>query len=227
MAGGAPQTGLELLLQVRDSGAPGVVFVELNETIIRGTDASLLSELVGNTLFEARKALPMLQTRFRPVSLVLRAGENLIAGHGPSSDSATAAPGRPSAGDEALREIAVSRALSGQMRPLPADTEARIRSESRVVRDQIARLEARGWRVILCDVPRDSKLAKTPQEVHEHELFMELFPEDRYRWLPSPTEGNWVTRDGAHLIHADARRFAVYLRDYVERVVGAAQADPR
>lgn len=199
MSGGAAQTGLAILLAY--GGEPGVVLVELNDTIDRSLDRELLDSLGG--LGGLKALLPALRTEYRPVSVLVDALRQ-------SGDDDANARGSFNA---RLRAQSVARVRAQLMRPLSAEEAAAFRREAALIRDQVTALEAAGWRVVLGDVPRDSELMATTRLTQVQAILSGTFPPDRYEWLATPPGGEWITRDGLHLVRDDARRFAGFLRE--------------
>ena len=227
MAGGASQTGLEVLL--RTAGPPGVVVVELSMMINRGMDQDVVDGIFGYGLFEVRKKFSMLQTRYCPAGVALRIRERswrVLRRKNPTATQPVEKPlekpemNQLSADQQLIRLRFVERVYSDKMRPLSAGQEFAIRAESNVIRRQIASLEQAGWRVVLCDIPIDSRLIATTQELRVRGMVCDLFPADRYRWVPEQPDRDWATLDGIHLVSADAKVYAAFLRQYVDGLAG-------
>ena len=86
--------------------------------------------------------------------------------------------------------------------------------EADLMRNKIAEIKKNtGAKVILFDMPRESRVNATLRIKQVQELAKKLFPPDRFEWLPPPKEREWRTNDGVHLIRSDARDFAEFLRD--------------
>jgi hypothetical protein len=89
-----------------------------------------------------------------------------------------------------------------------------MKQEADLMRNQIAEIKKNiGAKVVLFDIPRDSRVNATIRMKQVRELAKKLFPSDRFEWLPPPKEREWRTNDGTHLIRSDARDFAEFLRD--------------
>jgi hypothetical protein len=89
-----------------------------------------------------------------------------------------------------------------------------IKQESELMRNQIAEIKKNtGAKVVLFDIPRESRVNSTLRITQVRELAKKLFPSDRFEWLPFPQDREWRTNDGTHLIRSDARDFAEFLRD--------------
>ncbi|NJN18369.1 MAG: hypothetical protein HC822_19990 [Oscillochloris sp.] len=219
MNGGTSQSGLEILRH--SAHTPGVVVVELNDTISRPLDGKLLEGIFGPGIYQLRNAFSMFRTEYRPLSVLVR----ILATYDNDPNAAPADDTRPrlTARDQQRRERAVARAYPTMMQPLSAAEETEIRRSAVAIQQQITDLEAQGWRVLLTDLPRDSKLATTTREQQVRALLQELFPSDRYRWLPEPPARDWATRDGSHLVRADARDVAAFLREQIAVTMASAE----
>ncbi len=70
-----------------------------------------------------------------------------------------------------------------------------------------------GAKVVLFDLPLESRVNATLRQKQIRALAKKLFPPDCFEWLPPPPPQEWRTNDGIHLIRSDARDFAEFLRD--------------
>lgn len=206
LAGGAPQTGLEIV--ARNPVKPAVVIVELNDTIRRQADTDMIDSLFSPTQFQLRQALPMFRQEYRPISVFI----NLIRTRGRTPNTALREAERK-VENSARREQSVARINAEQAQPLSAEDVALMRAEAETIKQHVAALRQAGTRVVLVDIPRDSAVAETARQASARTLLHELFPADQFEWMPEPPAREWLTEDGQHLIPADAQFYAKFLRE--------------
>jgi hypothetical protein len=97
-------------------------------------------------------------------------------------------------------------------RPLTPEAEARLRGQAAILRGQVDDLRRAGWRVVLVDIPRDSRLEGAPQLAQVRAILREALPPASYAWAPDATGQTWTTSDASHLTAADAARYVAFLR---------------
>jgi hypothetical protein len=240
MAGGCAQTGVKLVEHA--STKPQVVLVEVNGTIYRGVDTTVVERCCGPGLAWVR-SIPALQAKYRPSCVVIEEATHSLPGllsrakrilkaavgrsvpPGPSAPPAreqSDAQGTDvftQAEDRARRQV-VDR-LRREEVPLSASLIETLNTEAAKLREQIRRLEESGCRVLLFTVPRDSLLDATPLSEEINSLVTGLFPNDVFTWIPSPATREWRTNDGWHLIRADAVEYARHLRGFVSTQMSA------
>ena len=212
LGGGASQTGLEIVK--RSKSKPRIVLVEINETIIRKIDSELLDSLYHPIFYWMRQYLPMLREEYRPVSVFInylksRSQQNQKPMSREALDSLEGRNITPE-----LSQKAIQTAVETQSKPLSEKDAKNMTQEADLMRNQIAEIKKNtGAKVVLFDIPRESRVNATLRVKQVRELAKKLFPPDRFEWLPPPKEREWRTNDGLHLIRTDARDFAEFLRD--------------
>ena len=212
LGGGASQTGLEIVK--RSKSKPPIVLVEMNDTIVRKIDADLLDSLYHPIFYWMRQYLPMMREEYRPVSVFInflksRSQQNLKMMTREALDSLEGRNITPE-----LSQKAIQMTVDVESRPLSEKDAETIKQEADFMKNQIAEIKKNtGAKVVLFDIPRESRVNATLRIKQVRELAKKLFPPDRFEWLPPPKEREWRTNDGIHLIRSDARDFAEFLRD--------------
>jgi hypothetical protein len=211
--GGSSKTGLEIVK--RSKSKPQIVLVELNDVdFIRKIDADLLDSLYHPFFYGLRKYLPMLREEYRPVSIFInyfksRSQQKLERMSRKELDSLESRNVTPK-----LSQKAIQTAVENESKPLSKKDAETIKQEADFIKNQIAEIKKNiGAKVVLFDIPRESRVNATLRMKQVRELENKLFPSDRFEWLPFPEDREWRTNDGTHLIRSDARDFAEFLRD--------------
>jgi hypothetical protein len=91
----------------------------------------------------------------------------------------------------------------------------------------IGRLEARGVRCVLMEVPEEPVVMRSPFRTQVRRRLHERLPAGRYTWLPDVRWEDYSTTDGTHLGPDDARRFGRILADFVEGRGGGSGHSPK
>ena len=212
LGGGSSKTGLEILK--RSKSKPPLVLVEINDTIVRQIDADLLDTLYHPIFYWMRQYLPMMREEYRPVSVFInslksRSQQNLQRMTREELDSLEGRNLTPE-----LTQKAIKNTVEINSKPLSEKDAKSMKQEADGIKNQIAELKKNtGAKVVLFDIPLESRVNATLRVKQVRELAKKLFPPDRYEWLPPPPEREWRTNDGIHLIRSDARDFAEFLRD--------------
>ena len=212
--GGSSKTGLEIVK--RSKSKPRIVLVEINDAdFLRKIDAKLLNSLYNPIFYWMRQYLPMLREEYRPVSVFINCfksraqpknQERMSRKQLDSLETRNVTP--------ELSQKAIQTAVDKESIPLSEKDAETIKQEADLMRNQIAEIKKNiGAKVVLFDVPRESRVNATLRIKQVQELAKKLFPPDRFEWLPFPKEREWRTNDGTHLIRSDARDFADFLRD--------------
>ena len=210
---GASKTGLEIIK--RSKSKPQLVLVEINDNnFFRKLDSDLLDSLYHPIFYWMRQYLPMLREVYRPVSVFIncfksRSQQNLEGMSREELDRLESRNVTPK-----LSQKAIQTAVDNASQPLSEKEAETIKQEADLMRKQIAEIKKNtGAKVVLFDIPRDSRVNATLRIKQVRELAKKQFPPDRFEWLPPPKEREWRTNDGTHLIRSDARDFAEFLRD--------------
>ncbi|MFS8118654.1 MAG: hypothetical protein ACMG55_09205 [Microcoleus sp.] len=212
LGGGASQTGLEIVK--RSNSKPPIVLVEINDTIIRKIDAELVDTLYHPIFYGLRQYLPMMREEYRPISVFVdsfksRSKQNMKLMTREELDSLEGRNLTPE-----LSQKAIETTVEIQSKPLSEQDAKNMKLEADLIKNQIAEIQRNsGAKVVLFDIPLESRVNATLRIKQVRELTKKLFPPDRFEWLPPPKEREWRTNDGIHLIRSDARDFAESLRD--------------
>lgn len=215
---GASKTGLEIVK--RSKSKPQIVLVEITDVdFLREIDAKLLDSLYHPIFYWMRQYLPMLREEYRPVSVFIncfksRSQQNQERMSREELDSLESRNLTPK-----LSQKAIQTAVDNESKPLSEKDAETMKQEADLMRNQIAEIKKNiGAKVVLFDIPRESRVNATLRIKQVRELAKKLFPPDRFEWLPPPKEREWRTNDGTHLIRSDARDFAEFLRDKLLRI---------
>jgi len=210
---GASKTGLEIVK--RSKSKPQIVLVEMNDVnFLRKLDSDLLDSLYHPIFYWMRQYLPMLREEYRPVSVFInyfksRSQQNLERMSREELDSLESRNLTPK-----LSQKAIQTAVENESKPLSEKDAETMKQEADLMRNQIAEIKKNiGAKVVLFEIPRESRVNATLRMKQVRELAKKLFPPDRFEWLPPPKEREWRTNDGIHLVRSDARDFAEFLRD--------------
>jgi len=212
LGGRSSQTGLEIVK--RSNSKPRVVLVEINDTIIRKIDSELLDSLYHPIFYWMRQYLPMLREEYRPVSVFInslksRSQPNKKLMSREIQDSLEGRNVTPELTQKAIQGVVAQQSI-----PLSEKNAETIKQEADFMKNQIAEIKKNtGAKVVLFDIPLESRVNATVRMKQVRELAKKLFPPDRFEWLPPPKDREWRTNDGIHLIRSDARDFAEFLRD--------------
>ena len=211
---GTSKTGLEIVK--RSKSKPQIVLVEINQVdFTRKIDNDLLDSLYHPIFYWMRKYLPIMREEYRPVSVFIncfksRSQQNLERMSREQLDSLEIRNQNPK-----FSQKAIQTAVDNESQPLSEKDAEIIKQEAGLMRNQIAEIKKNiGAKVVLVDIPRDSRVNNTLRVKQVRELAKKVFPPDRFEWVPPPKEREWRTNDGLHLIRSDARDFAEFLRDH-------------
>jgi len=211
LGGRSSQTGLEIVK--RSKSKPRIVLVEINDTIIRQIDSELLDSLYHPIFYGMRQYLPMLREEYRPVSVFInylktRSKQNKKLMSREALDSLEGRNVTPE-----LSQKAIQATVDIQSKPLSEKDAKNMKQEADLIKNQIAEIKKNsGAKVVLFDIPLESRVNATLRKKQVRELAKKLFPPDRFEWLPPPKEREWRTYDSIHLIGSDARDFSEFLR---------------
>ena len=216
LGGGASQTGLEIVK--RSKSKPAIVLVEINDTIVRKIDVELVNSLYHPIFYGLRQYLPMMREEYRPISVLVdsfksRSKQSMKPIAREVLDSLEGRNLTPQ-----LSQKAIETTVDIQSKPLSEKDAKNMKLEADLIKTQIAEIKKNsGAKVVLFDIPLESRVNGAIRMKQVRELAKQLFPPDRFEWLPPPKEREWRTNDGIHLIRSDARDFAEFLRDKLLR----------
>jgi len=210
---GSSKTGLEIVK--RSKSKPQIVLVEMNDVnFLRKLDSDLLDSLYHPIYYWMRQYLPMLREEYRPASVFIngfksRLQQNLERMSRKELDSLESRNVTPEISQKVIQTV-----VDNESKPLSEKDAETMIQEADLMRNQIAEIKKNmGAKVVLFEIPRESRVNASLRMKQVRELAKKLFPPDRFEWLPPPKEREWRTNDGIHLIRSDARDFAEFLRD--------------
>ncbi|MEG4801745.1 hypothetical protein QUB63_23305 [Microcoleus sp. ARI1-B5] len=210
LGGGSSQTGLEIVK--RSNSNPPMVLVEINDTITRTIDRDLVDSLYNPIFYWMRKYLPILREEYRPISVFIHCFKNGSQHHQKLTREALDSLEARNLTPE-LSQKAIQTTVDIQSKPLSKKEAEDITKEAGLIKSQLAEINKNsGTKVVLFDIPQESRVDAAIRRKQVRELTKKLFPSDRFEWLPPPKEREWRTNDGIHLIRSDARDFAEFLR---------------
>lgn len=215
LGGGSSQTGLEIVK--KSNSNPPIILVEINDTIIRTIDRDLVESLYNPVFYWMRQYLPILREEYRPVSVLIHSLKKGSKQNQKATKEALDSLEARNLTPELSRK-AIQTTIDIQSQPLSKKDVEDIKKEAGVIRSQIAEINKNsGAKIILFDIPQESRVDAAMRRKQVRELTKKLFPPDRFEWLPPPPPREWRTNDGIHLIRSDARDFAKFLRQKLLR----------
>ncbi len=210
LGGGSSQTGLEIVK--KSNSNPPIILVEINDTITRTIDRDLVESLYNPVFYWMRQYLPILREEYRPVSVFIHSLKKRSKHNQKTTKEALDSLEARNLTPE-LSQKAIQTTVDIQSQPLSKKDAEDIKKEAGVIRTQIAEINKNsGAKVILFDIPQESRVDAAIRRKQVRELTKKLFPSDRFEWLPPPPPREWRTNDGIHLIRSDSRDFAKFLR---------------
>jgi hypothetical protein len=209
ISGGSSQTGLKLV--TLKTQKPEILLVELNSTLIRQPEANIIGPIQHPLLNLVKTWLPIFREEYQPVSIFVSYLKNR-SGADPDLASTQVV-------SEDLRDKLIARVVERSQNHLSLETKQQITEQSQLIKQQLAEIQNQGVRLILFNVPGETKIANTPQKQEEHLLIRSLFPPETFEWLPEPATADWTTYDGIHLVRPDAKKFADFI---IEQLMDSA-----
>ena len=208
LAGGSTQTGLEIVKKKKSK--PSILLVEVNDTIDRKIDGKLVDSLYQPLLHFARMHLPIFKEEFKPVSVLISYFKNkydenkkVTTNQNEDKEQIKKSP---------ARKKVIEKLVNENRKELDQEVQDLLRKQAEYIKVQIAEIKKDGVRVALFDVPGEPLVNNTLRKKQVRELMRSLFPTDSFEWLQEPSR-EWVTSDGIHLIEADAKDYAAFLRE--------------
>ena len=204
LAGGSPVTGLEIVAS--QPRLPKIIIVEIN-ILSRAADTAMVDKYSGS-----RSAAALF---LRPIRTAIAAYENW--NHAPRTHAQTSValaqllaqpPG------EFDNRIYVERALQQEN---AADPAVAVQTNARKTEELIAKVEQRGARVLLFEIPLSAQLEESRSARITREIVRASFP-DRDRWLRADfTRSQLRWADGVHL----DERSAVIIAQSIDRALSS------
>jgi hypothetical protein len=207
MAGSNSKTGLELIKL--NSTLPSLLLIEINETISKEIDRQLIESVHHPILDSIRFYLPMFREEYKPISVLVDSLKQTAQSQRQIAE--VAEPATPIANPD-FRERFIATMAETQQGKLSEEAIQDLQTESKLMQKQIATLQKNGVRVILFNLPTESRLENTPRRQQIQGLMRQIFPPEQFEWLPEPPSREWRTSDGIHLIPADAQAYAEFLK---------------
>lgn len=186
MAGGGPSTGLKLILG--RSVRPGVLFVEVDETITRGVDKQLLNAVMNPLAASIRRVVLSTRTEYRPLSVAVEFARSLY--------TYRVLPGETL--DMELRSRYIDRLKVQEAQAITEYESDDLRRNCNSLRDDMLSLRLRGWDIYVLDIPRDHALARTIRKQSVDAIIKSCLSEREFSWLQLP-DNAWTAQDGVHI----------------------------
>jgi hypothetical protein len=210
MGGASATTSLSILAKLESP--PSLVLLEANN-LFNPCDDLLVERFEGSL----QTAIPLLQTRHRPLSLLLGAVSQLT-GEGKSSAMPKPPMTQPGVSPE-VRELRVGHNRKNYQSALSDDE---IRSALSLLGDRLKKLEEKGSRVVLFETPIDEELKSLPRYLSWKEALREAFPKQTYVDIEVAED---ETSDGIHLLPRGVFQLTLALEKLVEKFSPKTTAD--
>lgn len=207
MAGSNSKTGLELIKL--KSTLPSLLLIEINETISKEIDRQLIDSVHHPILDSIRFYLPMFREEYKPISVLIESLKQTAQSERQIAE--VAEPAMPIA-NPGFRERFIATMAETQQEKFSEEAIQDLQQESKLIQQQIATLQKNGVRVILFNLPTESRLENTPRRQQIKELMRTFFPPEQFEWLPEPPSREWKTSDGIHLLPSDAQVYAEFIK---------------
>lgn len=211
MAGISSQTGLDIVQQVAKK--PPLVMIEINDTIQRELDQEFIEHLYHPLFHRLRSYLTIFRQEYQPVSVfidLLKSRKNQGRTDEEIDSQEMITP--------ELREKIIARHIAAQSQPLDEQSRAKITEQAGLIQAQIEQIEQEGVKVLLFDLPGEPRVKNTQQQQQIETLVKELFPPERFAWMPAPSQKDWVTTDGIHLVNSDAKEYASFIQQQLAKL---------
>lgn len=194
-AGGCSSTGLEIVIQRNIK--PKVLFVEMNNTVIRGLDKNMLKQC------EWWHELPFGRENNRP---------DYVVGNAYNLLKERIRPKKKELKDAEINLSEVARQVAGNQEFKSPEIFKENIQHTKVLIDL---LRDEGVYVVLVEPPNNLDLYNTPNFREVRKYAQEVFPEKEYDWY-TVDWSEYTTGDGIHLQPASAMRYANDLIQYVK-----------
>jgi hypothetical protein len=201
-------------MSVYDAGAvllcrktlPKTVFIEIN--IIQRQKSESFSQEFESPLFAFFKRIfPALRTENQPVFLIKKGIDRLKASVGPKHVSKTR--NRVAARNVYLPDRLFKPLLAIQVNDYSKRDTALANKAIGSLKQLMQKIEARGSKVILFEMPVYPVIQQSPKAVLIRELVAKNFPQHQFIAIP-PT--SFKTRDGLHLAQKEAVDYTLYFK---------------
>jgi hypothetical protein len=230
LRGGCSQTGLEAVR--RHPIKPSILAIEMNYTTIATMDKSIVESIYDPFLYALRDRFSMFRQEYQPLGAIIATLRNYPklppqalakTEHDKNSlkhpqpikgklrkKARSTVPVNPKV-TELVDRLVFQRVEAGKI-PLTPPEKLILKQQADLIKWQIAEIKQYGVRVVLFDIPEESRVEQTLRTKQIKALMKELFPIDKFEWLIEPPLRNWTTSDGLHLAPNDARDYAAFFK---------------
>jgi len=211
MRGISSGTGLGLVQRTKLK--PSILLVEINDTIGIPIDTQLLDSVFNPFYYYIRLYFPMFRTEYKPVSVFIQAirnfseKQNILTKDEMQKERLI--------DTKSAKENIIKTMIAQEEHPLSEKSKRELILQAEVLKSQIAEIEKLGIRVVLYDVPGDRRVDNTMQRRQQREILKNFFTANTFEWLPEPPVKDWITTDGVHLIHAETKELATFIRSHL------------
>lgn len=186
--GGSVLTGLEI---IKKSGfIPKNLYIE-NNIIFREKDTTMIDGLFYPVLWQVKRYIPALKEKYQPLNLVI---SKLKGGYGKNH-----AEQMNEKRDEKIFNMTFSRQQENYNRSLKNYND-----ELNDLKRLIFYFEKQGVNIVFFETPIDDRLAKSTSSIEQRTIIKDNF---KNKWLNLPTNDNYSTADGIHMIYKSAYEY--------------------
>lgn len=188
-SGGSVLTGLEI---IKKSGfIPKNIYIETN-IIFRNKDNKLLNNLFYPILWQIKKHIPALQEKYQPL--------NLVASKIRGSYGKTHKEHMQEKRNEKIFNLTIQRRLKNYNKSLES-----YENELSNLKILIEYFSKKGVNIVFFEMPIENRLANSIKAKEQRKIIKNNFAN---KWLKLPSNDNYVTADGIHLIYPSAFKFS-------------------
>lgn len=201
-AGGCSNTGLEILLQsqINDNN---VIFIEMNETLMRGVDSKVLNKI--KLYYEN---LPFLQEINRPDVVFIQMLKTIKTKTTDNDKHYLQDRDEPISGELIRQQKAAANIIN----------EEELEKNIDELEKNIMSLREKGIKVILIEPPMHPSLFESKRTIQVRNSLRNRFPVNEWLWFDVDWH-EYKTRDGIHLDVNSAKRYAEKMVAYREKVM--------
>jgi hypothetical protein len=218
LAGGSIFTSLDIVH--RSGKKPPLVLIETN-VLGRDSDKELLHDLFSPGLYELRRHSAIFREEGRPANFVGGIAEacvrrtceitaGILYGKKPQNAWARVENLPPELHEKLLR---IERE-GWDFKPPPEMQK----KQTDQLGEYVDKLTRDGVLCVLFEMPLDSSLSNLNSPRLWRQAMNERFPREKYHWITFDRSRNYETRDGIHLVRAEADRITKIVIDYVNQV---------
>ncbi|WP_236628573.1 hypothetical protein [Paenibacillus mucilaginosus] len=204
-AGGGALTGLQVILQSKGA-LPSTVFVEMNDTLLRGQDKEFIQKLTSPVLGGAKSTFAAFRTEYQPVILFK---EWIKGGSGKE----------PEAGGPVDPDILASELARHAADHAKAPDPKQLQAVTGELKQAVDTLRAKGVQVVLFEPPSHRSLHESVRSTALRKHWEAEFPKDRYDWAQTPNPDEYETGDGIHMTGDSARKYAAFLKEHLGKKI--------